>query len=91
MQLHEAILAVECHAVCEYRGAYYFAYGLSYTNRLFDEARLSIVLHDKRAPSTLSASPADVSVKSWRDLTEEKVKQTLERYKKILNLYFEKK
>lgn len=86
MKLHEAILAVECHALCKYKECLYYAYGFSFIHRLFGTPTVTVELHDRRAPSVLSAKPEEVSVVDWRGLTEETVKQKLESYRKMVQM-----
>lgn len=86
MKLYEAMLAVECHALCKYKESLYYAYGLAFIHRLLDKPSITIELHDRRAPSVLSAKPSEVSVVDWRGLTEETVKKKLEIYRKIVQM-----
>lgn len=82
MKLHEAMAAVEVHALCKYKEMLYYAYGLTYTNRLLDKPRLSMQLHDRRASSVMTVDPKDVSVVDWRDSEEKNVKGLLARYER---------
>lgn len=82
MKLHEAMAAVEVHALCKYQDMLYYAYGITYTNRLMDKPRLSMQLHDRRAPSVMSVNPKDVTVVDWRDSEEKNVKAMLARYER---------
>ncbi len=83
MKLHEALAAVEVHALCKYKEMLYYAYGITYTNRLFDKPRLSMELHDRRATSVMTVDPKDVTVVDWRDSEEKNVKGMLARYERI--------
>lgn len=83
MKLHEALTAVEYHALCKYQDSLYYAYGITYVNRLMDKPRVSIQLHDRRAPSVMTVNPRDVSVVSWREANAEDVQKALKRYEAL--------
>ena len=82
MKLYEAVLAVECHALCRYNESVYYAYGINYTHRLFGKPTVSIELHDCKAVSVIYAPLAAVEVARWR-LPDEDLKAALARYQAI--------
>jgi hypothetical protein len=82
MKLHEALLAVETHALCKYQNSLYYAYGVSYVRRLFGQSVISMELHDRHVPSVIYVKPSDVSIVRW-NAPDDTVKAALARYEAI--------
>ena len=78
---HEAKLAVDCAALCEYRGVIYAAHSAVYTKNPRGHTVWSIVLHARRANSTVQAPLDQVSVVQW-NLPADLVRDLLQKARK---------
>lgn len=65
MTLREASLAIETSALCEYDGRIYYAYSLVYTKNARGICIWSLVLHERRANSTIQVLLDRVKVVNW--------------------------
>lgn len=65
MDRHEAELAVISAALCEYGGVIYYAYSVVYTKNPRGTPMWSIVLHERRANTTIQVPLEQVKVVNW--------------------------
>ncbi|MBQ2735519.1 MAG: hypothetical protein IJF33_06770 [Clostridia bacterium] len=74
----EAKLAVDCSALCEYRGVIYAAHSAVYTKNPRGHTMWSIVLQSRRVNSVIQAPLDQVSVVQW-NLPEDVVQRVLKK------------
>lgn len=65
MDRYEAELAVISAALCEHRGIVYYAYSVVYTKNPRGTPMWSIVLHERRANTTVQVPLEQVKVVNW--------------------------
>jgi hypothetical protein len=80
LEIHEARLAVECAAICEWRGVVYRAHSLVYTKTPRGRTTWSIVLQDRNSNSVMQASLVEVKLLRW-NLPDDIVENLLKNYK----------
>ena len=76
MDRHEAELAVVSAALCEYRGVIYYAYSVVYTKNPRGRPMWSVVLHERRANTTIQVPLDQTRVVNW-NLPEDLVARRL--------------